>query len=197
MKGDEVLEKEKELEELENYEEEFDEEVPEEFDEEYYFFLRLRKIHRHYGILMENFLDILASDEIHFINLSKILIDKDDYEFIKLTKELEVEGFTREEFLFWFANNNYFFNITQSHWVSNVDDNIERLKKEERYEVIEGLINGDEDAFNIIKQEDNRFHPIFDTYDDFMNYYIDNNNHLRALLKIQGVAFPEEDDDEY
>ncbi len=170
----------------------------EETDAEMEFYGRLRNISMSYADQMRDFLDEALSSSELLLRLTTILLQENDEGFLKLTKELKSDGFSREDFLFWLSYKEIGDTVGHCSCLYTMEDNFERLKKEGREEEITALLNGDSSVFYRIKEEDQRLREDDNaTYEWFVCSYIDTYYALRYCLKAAGVAFPSYEDEDW
>lgn len=169
-----------------------------EMDAEMEFYGRLRSISMNYSERMRDFLDeVLGSSEL-LLRLTTILLQENDEEFLKLTKELKSDGFSRDEFLFWLSYKEIGDTVGHCSCLYTMEDNFERLKREGREEEITALLNGDSSVFYRIKEEDPRLREDDGaTYEWFVCSYMDTYYGLRYCLKAAGVVFPSDEDEDW
>lgn len=142
--------------------------------------------------VMCEFLDNVMNDETHLLHLIDALVTDDDPKLLQLFDKLNVKGYTKNEFLFWWNARHCSIWYDYRFCISTMDTLLlEQVKQGYKKEVMD-FLQGEEVAFKfLLENGDLRESENFD-YEFVKENYLDKGYGLRVLLKIQGVVFPED-----
>ena len=140
----------------------------------------------------EVFLDCVAMDDGLVQYLIDILKKRDWKEFYKLSQITTRMDLDPEEFLYWLGHREDYAGQEERSCAVIMDSCIERLMNENRLDVAAALLSGDEATFTSFRCEaPELLHLPQATYDWFCRNYLDRDYPIRALMKWNGVTFPE------
>ena len=140
----------------------------------------------------EVFLDCVAMDDGLVQYLIDILKKQDWKEFYKLSQITTRMDLDPEEFLYWLGHREDYADQEERSCAVIMDSCIERLMNEGRLDVAAALLSGDEATFTSFRCEASELlHLPQATYDWFCRNYLDRDYPIRALMKWNGVTFPE------
>ena len=140
----------------------------------------------------EVFLDCVAMDDGLVQYLIDILKKRDWKEFYKLSQITTRMDLDPEEFLYWLGHREDYADEEERGCAVIMDRCMERLMNEGRLDVAAALLSGDEATFTSFRCEaPELLHLPQATYDWFCRHYLDRDYPIRALMKWNGVTFPE------
>lgn len=140
----------------------------------------------------EVFLDCVAMDDGLVQYLIDILKKRDWKEFYKLSQITTRMDLDPEEFLYWLGHREDYAGQEERSCAVIMDSCMERLMNEGRLDVAAALLSGDEATFTSFRCEaPELLHLPQATYDWFCRNYLDRDYPIRALMKWNGVTFPE------
>lgn len=140
----------------------------------------------------EVFLDCVAMDDGLVRYLIDILKKRDWKEFYKLSQITTRMDLDPEEFLYWLGHREDYADEEERACAVIMDRCMERLMNEGRLDVAAALLSGDEATFTSFRCEaPELLHLPQATYDWFCRHYLDRDYPIRALMKWNGVTFPE------
>ena len=124
--------------------------------------------------------------------LIDILKKRDWKEFYKLSQITTRMDLDPEEFLYWLGHREDYAGQEERSCAVIMDSCMERLMNEGRLDVAAALLSGDEATFTSFRCEaPELLHLPQATYDWFCRNYLDRDYPIRALMKWNGVTFPE------
>lgn len=140
----------------------------------------------------EVFLDCVAMDD----GLVQYLIDalkrRDWKEFYKLSQITTRMDLDPEEFLYWLGHREDYADDEERSCAVIMDGCLERLMNEGKLELAAALLSGDRITFDRFRCDAPELvHLPQATYDWFSRHYLDRDYPIRALMKWNGVTFPE------
>lgn len=140
----------------------------------------------------EVFLDCIALDDGLVQYLIDVLKRDDRKEFFKLSQITTKLDLDPEEFLYWLAHRQDYGSEDEQVCAAVMDAAIQRLAREGRLEVIAALLSGDRKTFESFRCEaEELVHLPAATYEWYCTNYLDRDYPLRAILRLNGVVFPE------
>lgn len=140
----------------------------------------------------EVFLDCVAMDDGLVQYLIDVLKKRDWKEFYKLSQITTRMDLDPEEFLYWLGHREDYAGQEERSCAVIMDSCIQRLMNEGRLDVAAALLSGDEATFTSFRCEaPELLHLPQATYDWFCRNYLDRDYPIRALMKWNGVTFPE------
>lgn len=146
--------------------------------------------------VMREFLETVTLNETEILQLLEILKSQDTAKFLELTLRMEFEGFTMEDFLYYWSTIEYGMTLSGASCVYRITEILDRYFVEGRTEDALGLLRGDPDIYEKVRQEVPILrNDIFADYNWFSTY-IERHFSLRYMFKLNGVQFPEEEDEE-
>lgn len=141
----------------------------------------------------EVFLDCVALDDGLVQYLTDVLKRRDWKEFYKLSQITTRMDLDPEEFLYWLGHREDYAHEEERLCAVVMDGCIGRLMNEGQLELAAALLSGDETTFNRFRCEAPELvHLPQATYDWYCRNYLDRDYPIRALMKWNGVVFPEE-----
>lgn len=168
----------------------------ENFEEEIDEYMLITTKRRIMSTIMDTFLNDVASEEEGVILLISALVEENDEDFYKLMKKFETIGFSRQEFVNWWGTRHYSSTVTESSCVNNMNEIFAQLELQGRYETINAILSGDEEAFNLIKPEFSYLSQDFAIrFEDFEMLYLDKHHGLKYLLSRNGVKLLNDEED--
>lgn len=140
----------------------------------------------------EVLLDCVALDDGLVQYLMDVLKRRDWKEFYKLSQITTHMSLDPEEFLYWLGHREDYAGDEERACAVIMDGCLERLMNEGRLELAAALLSGDESTFNTFRCEAQELvHLPQATYDWFCRNYLDRDYPIRALMKWNGIRFPE------
>lgn len=140
----------------------------------------------------EVLLDCVALDDGLVQYLMDVLKRRDWKEFYKLSQITTHMNLDPEEFLYWLGHREDYAGDEERACAVIMDGCMERLMNEGRLELAAALLSGDEATFNSFRCEAPELvHLPQATYDWFCRNYLDRDYPIRALMKWNGIRFPE------
>lgn len=140
----------------------------------------------------EVFLDCLALDDRLIQYLIDVLKRRDWKEFYKLSHITTKLDLDPEEFLYWLGHREDYAADDERACAVIMDTVLQNLLNEGQTETAAALISGDETTFNALRCERQELvHLPEATYAWFSRHYLDRDYPLRAVMKWNGVEFPE------
>lgn len=140
----------------------------------------------------EVFLDCVALDDGLVQYLTDVLKHRDWKEFYKLSQITTHMSLDPEEFLYWLGHREDYADDDERACAVIMDGCMERLMNEGRLELAAALLSGDEATFHSFRCEAPELvHLPQATYDWFCRNYLDRDYPIRALMKWNGIHFPE------
>ena len=140
----------------------------------------------------EVFLDCIAMDDGLVQYLIDVLKRRDWREFFKLSQITTKLDLDPEEFLYWLGHRENYADDEERACAVIMDGCLERLMNEGKLELAAALLSGDQTTFDRFRCEAPELvHLPQATYQWFAKNYLDRDYPIRALMKWNGVAFPE------
>ena len=140
----------------------------------------------------EVFLDCIAMDDGLVQYLIDVLKRRDWREFFKLSQITTKLNLDPEEFLYWLGHREDYADDEERACAVIMDGCLERLMNEGKLELAAALLSGDQTTFDRFRCEAPELvHLPQATYQWFAKNYLDRDYPIRALMKWNGVAFPE------
>ena len=124
--------------------------------------------------------------------LIDVLKRMDRREFFKLSQITTKLDLDPEEFLYWLAHRQDYAGEEEQGCAAVMDGALLRLAEEGRLDVAAALLSGDRITFDRFRCDAPELvHLPQATYDWFSRHYLDRDYPIRALMKWNGVTFPE------
>lgn len=140
----------------------------------------------------EVFLDCVAMDDGLVQYLIDVLKRRDWKEFYKLSQITTRMDLDPEEFLYWLGHREDYADDEERSCAVIMDGCLERLMNEGKLELAAALLSGDRITFDRFRCDAPELvHLPQATYDWFSRHYLDRDYPIRALMKWNGVTFPE------
>lgn len=140
----------------------------------------------------EVFLDCVAMDDGLVQYLIDVLKRRDWKEFYKLSQITTRMDLDPEEFLYWLGHREDYADDEERSCAVIMDGCLERLMNEGKLELAAALLSGDRITFDRFRCDAPELvHLPQATYDWFSRHYLDRDYPIRALMKCNGVTFPE------
>ena len=140
----------------------------------------------------EVFLDCIAMDDGLVQYLIDVLKRMDRKEFFKLSQITTKLDLDPEEFLYWLGHREDYADDEERSCAVIMDGCLERLMNEGKLELAAALLSGDRITFDRFRCDAPELvHLPQATYDWFSRHYLDRDYPIRALMKCNGVTFPE------
>ena len=140
----------------------------------------------------EVFLDCVAMDDRLVQYLIDVLKRRDWKEFYKLSQITTRMDLDPEEFLYWLGHREDYADDEERSCAVIMDGCLERLMNEGKLELAAALLSGDRITFDRFRCDAPELvHLPQATYDWFSRHYLDRDYPIRALMKWNGVTFPE------
>lgn len=140
----------------------------------------------------EVFLDCVAMDDGLVQYLIDVLKRRDWKEFYKLSQITTRMDLDPEEFLYWLGHREDYSDDEERSCAVIMDGCLERLMNEGKLELAAALLSGDRITFDRFRCDAPELvHLPQATYDWFSRHYLDRDYPIRALMKWNGVTFPE------
>lgn len=140
----------------------------------------------------EVFLDCVAMDDGLVQYLIDVLKRRDWKEFYKLSQITTRMDLDPEEFLYWLGHREDYADDEELSCAVIMDGCLERLMNEGKLELAAALLSGDRITFDRFRCDAPELvHLPQATYDWFSRHYLDRDYPIRALMKWNGVTFPE------
>lgn len=140
----------------------------------------------------EVLLDCVALDDGLVQYLMDVLKRRDWKEFYKLSQVTTHMSLDPEEFLYWLGHREDYAGEEERSCAVIMDGCLERLMNQGQLELAAALLSGDEATFNTFRCEAPELvHLPQATYDWFCRNYLDRDYPIRALMKWNGIHFPE------
>lgn len=140
----------------------------------------------------EVFLDCIAMDDGLVQYLIDVLKRRDWKEFYKLSQITTRMDLDPEEFLYWLGHREDYADDEERSCAVIMDGCLERLMNEGKLELAAALLSGDRITFDRFRCDAPELvHLPQATYDWFSRHYLDRDYPIRALMKWNGVTFPE------
>ena len=142
--------------------------------------------------VFEVFLDCVAMDDGLVQYLIDVLKRQDWKEFYKLSQITTRMDLDPEEFLYWLGHREDYADDEERSCAVIMDGCLERLMNEGKLELAAALLSGDRITFDRFRCDAPELvHLPQATYDWFSRHYLDRDYPIRALMKWNGVTFPE------
>ena len=140
----------------------------------------------------EVFLDCIAMDDGLVQYLIDVLKRMDRKEFFKLSQITTKLDLDPEEFLYWLGRRELYAGEEEQACAVMMDHALLRLAEENRLDVVAALLSGDQKTFETFRCEAPELvHAPAATFDWYAKNYLDRDYPIRALMKWNGVTFPE------
>ena len=140
----------------------------------------------------EVFLDCITMDDALVQYLIDVLKRRDWKEFYKLSQITTRMDLDPEEFLYWLGHREDYADDEERSCAVIMDGCLERLMNEGKLELAAALLSGDRITFDRFRCDAPELvHLPQATYDWFSRHYLDRDYPIRALMKWNGVTFPE------
>ena len=140
----------------------------------------------------EVFLDCVAMDDGLVQYLIDVLKRRDWKEFYKLSQITTRMDLDPEEFLYWLGHREDYADDEERSCAVIMDSCLERLMNEGKLELAAALLSGDQTTFDRFRCDAPELvHLPQATYEWFSRHYLDRDYPIRALMKCNGVTFPE------
>ena len=140
----------------------------------------------------EVFLDCIAMDDGLVQYLIDVLKRMDRKEFFKLSQITTKLDLDPEEFLYWLGRRELYAGEEEQACAAMMDHALLRLAEEGRLDVVAALLSGDQKTFEALRCEAPELvHAPVATYDWYARNYLDRDDPIRLIMRLNGVKFPQ------
>ena len=140
----------------------------------------------------EVLLDCIAMDDGLVQYLIDVLKRMDRKEFFKLSQITTKLDLDPEEFLYWLGHREDYAGEEEQGCAALMDAALLRLAEEGRLDVVAALLSGDRKTFEALRCEAPELvHVPAATFEWYEKNYLDRDYHIRIIMRLNGVQFPD------